>query len=98
MLQSIEGVYKNGETQLSELSSDVSESRVIVNFLEPKKSQTPKQIMQFGVFSGNKESTEKDFQITEFNEDKEDFYFEKHSFAQVALMYLDILVEIGHIL
>ncbi|MBD2245903.1 hypothetical protein [Nostoc sp. FACHB-888] len=26
------------------------------------------------------------------------FYFEQPSFVQVALMYLDILVEIGHIL
>ena len=72
MLQSIEGVYKNGNIQLSELPSDLSESRVIVTFLEPKKPQLQKQIMRLGMFSGNKQSTEKDFQITEFHGDTED--------------------------
>ncbi|MBN4002022.1 hypothetical protein [Nostoc sp. LPT] len=72
MLQSIEGVYKNGNIQLSELPSDVSESRVIVTFLEPKKYQIQKQIMRFGMFCGHEQSTEKDFQITEFNGDTED--------------------------
>ncbi|MEH2291851.1 hypothetical protein [Nostoc sp.] len=72
MLQSIEGVYKNGKIQLSELLSNVSESRVIVTFIEPKKSQNPKLIMQVGMFSGNKQSTEKDFHLTEFHGDTED--------------------------
>ncbi|WP_341527922.1 hypothetical protein WKK05_00765 [Nostoc sp. UHCC 0302] len=57
MLQSIEGVYKNGNIQLSELPSNISESRVIVTFLEHKKDKHSKQIMQFGMFSGNKQST-----------------------------------------
>ena len=72
MLQSIEGVYKNGNIELSELPSYVSESRVIVTFLEQKKPQIQKQIMRLGMFSGNKQSTEKDFQITEFHGDTED--------------------------
>jgi hypothetical protein len=72
MLQSIEGVYKNGNIQLSELPSDVSESRVIVTFLEPEKSQIQKQIMRFGMFFGHKQSTENDFQVTEFHGDTED--------------------------
>ncbi|MEH1775714.1 hypothetical protein [Nostoc sp.] len=72
MLQSIVGVYKNGKIQLLELPSDVSESRVIVTFLEPVKSKIHKQIMQFGVFSGNKQSTKNDFQVTEFHGDTED--------------------------
>ncbi|MEH2434063.1 MAG: hypothetical protein V7K25_07390 [Nostoc sp.] len=72
MLQSIEGVYKNGNIELSELPSDLSESRVIVTFLEPKKPQDKRQIMQLGMFSGNKQSTEKDFKISEFHGDAED--------------------------
>lgn len=72
MLRSIEGVYKNGNIQLSELPSDVSESRVIVTFWEPEKSPIQKQIMRSGMFSGNKQSTENDFKITEFNGDTED--------------------------
>ncbi|GAX38229.1 hypothetical protein NIES3585_42770 [Nodularia sp. NIES-3585] len=72
MLQSIEGVYKQGKVELTELPSDISESRVIVTFLEPKKSFQKKQIMQFGVFSGNQQSTEADFENAEFHGDSED--------------------------
>ncbi|MBH8565998.1 hypothetical protein I8748_28190 [Nostoc sp. CENA67] len=72
MLQSIEGVYKDGKVQLTELPLDISESRVIVTFLEPKKNQHKQQIMQFGMFSGNQQSTEADFQIAEFQGDSED--------------------------
>ncbi|MBD6617736.1 hypothetical protein FNW02_18345 [Komarekiella sp. 'clone 1'] len=72
MFQSIEGVYKHGKVELTELPSDISESRVIVTFLEPKKNPLKKQIMQFGMFSGNQQSTEADFQITEFHGDSED--------------------------
>jgi hypothetical protein len=72
MLQSIEGVYKNGKIKLSELPSGVSESRVIVTFLESKKAEIKKQIMHFGMFSGDKQSEEKDFQIAEFHGDTED--------------------------
>lgn len=72
MLQSIEGVYKHGKIELSELPSDVSESRVIVTFLEQKKNQQKRQIMQFGMFSGNKQSTKEDFKIAEFCGDIED--------------------------
>ncbi|MEH2241568.1 hypothetical protein [Nostoc sp.] len=42
MLQSIEGVYKNGKIKLSKLPSDGSESRVIVTFLKPQKAQAKK--------------------------------------------------------
>ncbi|QSJ14362.1 hypothetical protein JYQ62_20815 [Nostoc sp. UHCC 0702] len=72
MLQSIEGVYKDGKIQLTELPPDISESRVIVTFLEHKKNQLKQQIMQFGMFSGNKQSTEADFKIAEFPGDSED--------------------------
>ncbi|ABA22930.1 hypothetical protein Ava_3323 [Trichormus variabilis ATCC 29413] len=72
MLQSIEGVYKNGNIELTELPLDISESLVIVTFLKSKKTQHSKQIMQFGMFSGNQQSTEVDFQIAEFSGDKDD--------------------------
>ncbi|KYC42596.1 hypothetical protein WA1_19785 [Scytonema hofmannii PCC 7110] len=72
MLQSIEGMYKHGKVELSELPLNVSESRVIVTFLEPKTASEPKQIMQFGMFSGKKQSTDEDFQVSEFHMDIED--------------------------
>ncbi len=72
MLQSIEGIYKQGNIELSELPDNVSESRVIVTFLEPKKAQQPKRMISFGMFSGKKQSTESDFKIAEFHGDSED--------------------------
>ncbi|MGI8503130.1 MAG: hypothetical protein ACR2LR_18650 [Hassallia sp.] len=72
MLQSIEGIYKHGKVELAELPSNVSESQVIVTFLESKKAQIERQIMRFGMFSGNKQSTEEDFEIAEFKGDTED--------------------------
>lgn len=72
MLQSIEGTYKNGEIKLAELPVHVSESIVIVTFLEPKTTQKQKRMMQFGMFSGNQQSTEADFEVAEFHGDSED--------------------------
>ena len=68
MLQAIEGIYKDGKVELKELPSDISESFVIVTFLKSKKDQ----IMLFGMFSGNQQSTEADFEIAEFHGDSED--------------------------
>jgi len=72
MLQSIKGIYKNGEIKLSELPPDVSESLVIVTFLEPQTTIKSKKIMQFGMFSGSQQSTETDFEVAEFLGDSED--------------------------
>ncbi|MDZ7961137.1 MAG: hypothetical protein RMY34_25205 [Aulosira sp. DedQUE10] len=72
MLQSIEGVYKHTQIELTEPPKNISENRVIVTFLEPKKEQIKNQPMQFGMFSGNQQSTEADFEIAEFHGDRED--------------------------
>lgn len=72
MLQSIEGIYQQGKIELSELPDDISESRVIVTFLESKKTQQQSKIMRFSMFSGNKQSVAEDFKIAEFQGDTED--------------------------
>ncbi|NES99237.1 MAG: hypothetical protein F6K62_05475 [Sphaerospermopsis sp. SIO1G2] len=72
MLQAIEGIYKDGKVELKELPSDISESLVIVTFLKSEKNQRQHQVMQFGMFSGNNQSTEADFEIAEFHGDRED--------------------------
>jgi hypothetical protein len=70
MLKSVEGVFKNGAIELSEVPSDVVESRVIVTFLEAKPVQFTPQIMYFGMFAdSNQQSTEEDFKIAEFHGD-----------------------------
>ncbi|GAB1543127.1 hypothetical protein NUACC21_58010 [Scytonema sp. NUACC21] len=72
MLRSIEGIYKNGKIKLFESPLDLSESRVLVTFLETETTSVQNQLMQFGMFSGRKQSTEEDFQIAEFYRDNED--------------------------
>jgi hypothetical protein len=72
MLQAIEGVYKDGKVELTEIPEGISESRVIVTFLETKSRSQPQQIIQFGMFSGSKQSTEEDFQLAEFQGDSDD--------------------------
>ncbi|MBD2691273.1 hypothetical protein [Anabaena catenula] len=72
MLQAIEGIYKDGKVELKELPSDISESLVIVTFLKSEKNQQKNQMMKFGMFSGNNQSTEADFEIAEFHGDSED--------------------------
>jgi hypothetical protein len=72
MLQSVEGIYKYGKVELAELPSDILESRVIVTFLDTKINQHRQQMMPFGIFSGNKQSTAVDFKIAEFYGDIQD--------------------------
>jgi hypothetical protein len=72
MLRSIEGVYKDGKVELTEIPEGISESRVIVTFLETKSRSQSQQIIQFGMFSGSKQSTEEDFQLAEFQGDSDD--------------------------
>lgn len=72
MLQTIEGNYKNGKVQLTELPLGIAEGRVIVTFLETTPVMHPKSMMHFGMFIGAKQSTEEDFQIAEFYGDLDD--------------------------
>ncbi|BAZ67571.1 hypothetical protein ACE1AT_12185 [Pelatocladus sp. BLCC-F211] len=73
MLKSVEGVYKYGTIELSEIPSDVVESRVIVTFLEAKPVKFTPQMMYFGMLAtSNQHSTEEDFKIAEFHGDFDD--------------------------
>jgi hypothetical protein len=69
MLKTIEGIYKNGMIQLTELPLDISEGRVIVTFLEATPVTQFENMMCFGMFTGEKQSTEEDFQVAEFSGD-----------------------------
>lgn len=66
MLQAIEGVYKNGTLKLTEVPTGISESRVIVTFLQTESTTQAMAIMRFGMFAGLIQSTEEDFKIAEF--------------------------------
>jgi hypothetical protein len=65
MLQTFEGIYRNGVIELLEFPENIYESRVVITFLDkPSILQSP-FIMQFGMFSGNQKSTEADFKIAQ---------------------------------
>jgi hypothetical protein len=67
MLRTIEGNYKNGKIQLTEPPLGIAEGRVIVTFLETTSVIRPDNMMRFGMFTGEKQSTEENFQIAEFS-------------------------------
>lgn len=72
MLQAIEGIYRNGKIELAEVPPEISESRVIVTFLEVKPSPQSGQMMRFGMFAGSNQSTEEDMRSAEFRGDADD--------------------------
>ncbi len=72
MLKAVEGVYKRGKIELSEVPSDIVESKVIVTFLEAKSPENTPQIMYFGMFATTHQSTEEDLKTADFSGDIHD--------------------------
>lgn len=69
MLTTVEGVFKDGKVELSEVPPGVDESRVIVTFLdkESRKTTAKKGTMIYrGMFAGKIETTEEDFNLAEW--------------------------------
>ncbi len=69
MLQTIQGIYRNGKIELAEIPQDITESQVFVTFFKPESVSLASQFMSFGMFSGSQQSTEADFKDAEFNGD-----------------------------
>lgn len=61
-VDTVEGIYKDGKIELSELPSDVKQSRVIVTFLESELVEKASQMITFGMFAGSNQSTEEKFE------------------------------------
>lgn len=61
MLQTIQGIYRNGKIELAEIPQDITESQVFVTFFKPESVSRASQSMSFGMFSGSQQSTEADF-------------------------------------
>jgi hypothetical protein len=72
MLQTIQGIYRNGKIELAETHQDITESQVFVTFFKPLPVSLASQFMSFGMFSGSQQSTEADFRDAEFNGDVDD--------------------------
>jgi hypothetical protein len=66
MLQTIQGIYRNGKIELAEVPQNITESQVFVTFLTSQSVTLDSQIMSFGMFSGSQQSTESDFKDAEF--------------------------------
>jgi len=72
MLQTIQGMYRNGKVELAEIPKDITESQVFVTFFKPQSVSRATQFMSFGMFSGSQQSTEADFRDAEFNGNVDD--------------------------
>lgn len=75
MLQTIQGTYKNGRIQLTEIPKNISESEILITFLPQDKNTMKtksKKIIYFGMFLGDNQSTEADFKQAEYTENFED--------------------------
>ena len=72
MLQTIQGIYRNGEIELLEPPQGITESQFFVTFLTPPLSSTTPHLMSFGMFAGVQQSTEADFKEAEFQSDADD--------------------------
>jgi hypothetical protein len=72
MLQSVEGIYKRGQIELLETPNNIEESQVIITFLPTKPAPKTQQLMYFGMFGGDNQSTEEDFSLAEFHGDSDD--------------------------
>jgi hypothetical protein len=60
MLQTIQGIYRNGKIELAEIPQDIMESQFFVTFFNPQSVSLASQFMSFEMFSGSQESTEAD--------------------------------------
>ena len=58
MLQTIQGMYRNGKIELAEIPQDITESQVFVTFFKPQSVSRASQFMSFGMFLGSQQSTE----------------------------------------
>jgi hypothetical protein len=72
MLQSVKGIYKQGQIELLEIPNQIEESPVIVTFLTTEPDLKTQQLMYFGMFGGANQSTENDFFSSEFHGDSDD--------------------------
>jgi len=73
MLQAVEGIYRNGTIELLETPTNINESRVLITFLSsPAQQQKTTTLMTLGMFKGPQQSTEDDFILAQFQDDRED--------------------------
>ena len=54
------------------MPQDITESQVFVTFLTSKSVSFGSQLMSFGMFSGDQQSTESDFKDAEFHSDADE--------------------------
>ena len=67
MLQTVEGVFRNGKVELTETPVGVDDARVLVTFL-PEAPATPARQGQtfFGAFPGDGVTNDEDFKLAEW--------------------------------
>jgi hypothetical protein len=72
MLQAVEGIYRNGKVELTEAPQGITEGRVVVTFLSVLPVAETNQMISFGMFAGDRQSTEADFRDAEYRDEADD--------------------------
>jgi hypothetical protein len=72
MLQAVEGIYRNGKVELTETPQGITEGRVVVTFLSVVPVDETNQMISFGMFTGDCQSTEADFRDAEYHDEADD--------------------------
>lgn len=98
MLQTIQGIYRNGKIELSEIPQDITESQVFVTFFKPESVGLSSHFMSFGMFSGTRPSTETDFRDTEFSSDLDSYHIEIAKYTNLDSEYMNINLDLPNLL
>jgi hypothetical protein len=69
MLQAIEGVYRNGRIELTEIPEGIAEGQMVMTFLSVVPVSQANQMITLGMFKGDCQSTEADFQEAEYHDE-----------------------------
>ena len=71
MLLTVEGTYRNGKIELTEIPKDVEQADVIVTFLKIKTVVPKPRMMTLGMFAGELKTNEEDFRLAEWHGEPE---------------------------
>jgi len=72
VLETVEGVYRNGWIELKERPAGVKQARVLITFLPNEQPEPEGQILQYGKYGGVPVLNDEDFRMAEWHGEDED--------------------------
>jgi hypothetical protein len=72
VLETVEGIYRNGLIELKELPKGVTHAHVLVTFLPSEHPEPQGEMMRYGKYGGVPVLNEEDFRMAEWHGEDED--------------------------